>query len=52
MINELMNKVMSKRIPQIENYMRHPIEVQDELLMGLIDSAKIQFGAGTTTTNQ
>lgn len=40
MINELMSKVMSKRIPQIENYMRHPIEVQDELLMGLIDSAK------------
>ena len=40
MINELMSKVMQKRIPQIENYMHHPVEVQETLLKELVDTAK------------
>ena len=40
MINDLMSKLMQKRIPQIEHYMNHPIEVQDELLKSLLKTAK------------
>lgn len=40
MINELISKVMQKRIPQIENYMHHPIEVQQALLASLVSTAK------------
>lgn len=40
MINDFMSKLMQKRIPQIEHYMNHPIEVQDELLKSLLKTAK------------
>lgn len=40
MINEIMSKIMQKRIPQIEYYMTHPEEVQANLFKDLICSAK------------
>ncbi|MEE1097012.1 MAG: GH3 auxin-responsive promoter family protein [Bacteroidales bacterium] len=40
MINEFITKIMQKRIPQIERYMKNPIEVQDELLKDLVDSSR------------
>lgn len=40
MINDLMNKIIQKRLPQIENYMKNPIEVQDKILKTLIKSAQ------------
>ena len=40
MINDLMNKIMQKRLPQIENYMLHPIEVQEKILKDIVKSAK------------
>ncbi len=40
MLNELISKFMQKRIPQIENYMKNPIEVQETVLGNLIRSAK------------
>lgn len=40
MINDLMNKIIQKRLPQIENYMKNPIEVQDNILKTIIKSAQ------------
>ena len=40
MINDLMNKIIQKRLPQIENYIKNPIEVQDKILKTLIKSAQ------------
>lgn len=40
MINDLMNKIIQKRLPQIENYMLHPIEVQDKILSNIVKSAQ------------
>lgn len=36
MINDLMNKIIKSRLPQIENFMKNPIEVQEKLLAHLI----------------
>lgn len=36
MINDLMNKIIKSRLPQIENFMKNPIEVQEKLLANLI----------------
>ncbi len=40
MLNKLISKFMQKRISQIENYMKNPIEVQETVLGNLIRSAK------------
>ncbi len=40
MINDLMNKIIKSRMPQIENYMNNPIEVQEKLLSNLIKSGQ------------
>ena len=38
--NTLMSKIMLMRLPQIENFMKHPIDVQNKVFNCLIDSAK------------
>ncbi|MDY6394258.1 MAG: GH3 auxin-responsive promoter family protein, partial [Bacteroidales bacterium] len=38
--NAIMSKIMLMRLPQIENFMKNPIEVQHKVFLNLIDSAK------------
>ncbi|MBO6118090.1 MAG: GH3 auxin-responsive promoter family protein [Bacteroidales bacterium] len=38
--NTIINKIMLRRIPQIENFMRNPIDVQHKVFQTLIESAK------------
>ncbi len=40
MINDLMNKIIKTRLPQIEYYMNNPIEVQEKLLANIVKSAQ------------
>jgi hypothetical protein len=40
LINSFASWVLKQRIHQIELFLKYPNEVQDELLMGLIQSAK------------
>ena len=40
MINDLMNKIIKTRLPQIEHYMNNPIEVQEKLLANIVKSAQ------------
>lgn len=39
-INSIVNKLMLRRIPQIENFMKNPIDVQQKVFQNLILSAK------------
>lgn len=39
-LNTLMSKIMLMRLPQIENFMKNPIDVQHKVFCQLIDSAK------------
>ena len=38
--NSLINKIMLSRIPQIENFIKNPVDVQHKVFSNLIDSAK------------
>jgi hypothetical protein len=49
LINSFASWVLKQRIHQIELFLKYPNEVQDELLMGLIQSAKIQNWAMNMT---
>jgi hypothetical protein len=44
LINSFASWVLKQRIHQIELFLKYPNEVQDELLMGLIQSAKTELG--------
>lgn len=39
-LNTLMSKIMLMRLPQIENFMKNPLDVQHKVFCQLIDSAK------------
>ena len=39
-INTVASWLLKKRLHQIEFFLKYPIEVQEELLMGLVDFAK------------
>ncbi|MDR1846829.1 MAG: GH3 auxin-responsive promoter family protein [Bacteroidales bacterium] len=40
MINTLIQKIVSKRLPQIENFMKNPIEVQEQVFINLIKDSQ------------
>lgn len=39
-LNTLMSKIMLMRLPQIENFMKNPLDVQHKVFCQLVDSAK------------
>lgn len=39
-LNNLIGKIMLRRIPQIENFMKNPIDVQHKVFLDLIEGAK------------
>lgn len=39
-LNNLISKIMLRRIPQIENFMKNPVDVQHKVFMDLIEGSK------------